>query len=68
MQISNHRNKIHCIAISNGWTTEQHSYLGVQLHHKLLWEAHIDYICSKAIRALGFLQRNLNGWNVLSPR
>ena len=33
-------------------TTEQHSYLGVQLHHKLSWEPHIDYICSKANRTL----------------
>ena len=40
-------------------TTEQHSYLGVQLHHKLSWEPHIDYICSKANRTLGFLQQNL---------
>ena len=41
-------------------TTEQHSYLGVhvQLHHKLSWEPHIDYICSEANRTLGFLQRN----------
>ena len=40
-------------------TTEQYNYLGVQLHHKLSWEPHIDYICSKANRTLGFLQRNL---------
>ena len=62
MQISNHRNKIHCIYTMDGTplaTTEQHSYLGVQLHHKLSWEPHIDHICSKANRTLGFLQRNL---------
>ena len=57
MQISNHDNKIYCIYTMDGtplMTTEQHSYLGVQLHHKLSWEPHIDYICSKANRTLGF--------------
>ena len=38
---------------------EQHSYLGVYLHHKMSWQPHIDFICNKANRLLGFLYRNL---------
>ena len=37
----------------------QHSYLGVHLHHRLSWQPHIDFICNKANRLLGFLYRNL---------
>ena len=40
-------------------TVEQHIYLGVQLHHKMSWHPHVNYICSKTNRLLGFLQRNL---------
>ena len=37
----------------------EHNYLGICLHHKLSWEPHINYICTKANRLLGFLKRNL---------
>ena len=35
------------------------TYLGIRLHHKLSREPHINYICTKANRLLGFLKRNL---------
>ena len=38
---------------------EEHDYLGVRLHHKLSWSPHVNYICNKANRMLGFLNRNL---------
>ena len=38
---------------------EQHNYLGVCLHHRMLWQPHIDFICNKANHLLGFLHRNL---------
>ena len=34
-------------------------YLGVTLQSNLWWERHIDNICAKANRILGFLRRNL---------
>ena len=37
----------------------EHNYLSIRLHHKLSWEPHINYICNKANRLLGFLKRNL---------
>jgi len=37
-------------------TVENHSYLGVQ---KLSWSTHINCVCSKANKMIGFLQRNL---------
>ena len=62
MQISNHHNKSLFSYVMNGTSlavTEQHLYLGVKLHHRLSWKPHIDYICNKANRAVGFLRRNL---------
>ena len=38
---------------------EEHDYLGVRLHHKLSWSPHVNHICNKANRMLGFLNRNL---------
>ena len=38
---------------------EQHSYLGIQIDHRLSWRPQVDYVCSKATRLIGFLQRNL---------
>ena len=35
-------------------------YLGCVLTHDLRWRKHIDQICSKANRTLGFLRRNLS--------
>ncbi|MCY3928347.1 MAG: reverse transcriptase family protein [Acidobacteria bacterium] len=37
----------------------QHNYLGVCIHQKLSWHSHIEILCNKANRLLGFLQRNL---------
>ena len=40
---------------------DQHNYLGVCLHNKLSWQPHVNQICHKANRQLGFLYRNLKG-------
>ena len=40
-------------------TVLEHNYLGICLHHKLFWDPHINYICSKASQLLGFLKRAL---------
>ena len=40
-------------------TVKEHNYLGICLHHKLSWKPHVDRICNKANRLLGFLKRNL---------
>ena len=40
---------------------DQHNYLGVCLHNKLSWQPHVNQICHKANRQLGFLYRNLRG-------
>ncbi len=37
------------------------TYLGVTIHQKLTWSPHIDSICAKANRVLGFVRRNLRG-------
>ena len=34
---------------------EEHDYFGVRLHHKLSWSPHVNHICNKANRMLGFL-------------
>ena len=33
-------------------------YLGVEIDNRLRWDAHINKVCSKASRVLGFLRRN----------
>ena len=38
---------------------EEHSYLGVSLHHGMSWVPHSNNVCNKANRLLGFLKRNL---------
>ena len=38
---------------------EATKYLGVILQHDLSWNTHIETICSKANKTLGFLRRNL---------
>jgi len=38
---------------------EQHMYLGVKLDHRLSWRPHIDSVCNKANKLLGFMKRNL---------
>ena len=37
----------------------EHRYLGILLHHKMSWHPHINQLCHKANRLLGFLTRNL---------
>ena len=37
---------------------DQHAYLGVQLDHCLFWSPQVKYVCNKAKKILGFLQRN----------
>ena len=40
-------------------TVKQHSYLGIQMNHYLSWNLQVDYVCSKAMRLIGFMQRYL---------
>ncbi len=40
---------------------QSHKYLGIHLSTNLKFNAHIDFICSKANRTLGLLRRNLRG-------
>ena len=61
LQVSTHYSKSHFSYQMCGVPleiAEQHSYLGVRLHHRLSWQPHIDFICNKANRLLGFLPRN----------
>jgi len=39
---------------------EQHSYLGVIIDHKLSWQPHVDYVCGKTMKLIGFLNCNLH--------
>ena len=62
LQITTHHNKstftykMSSIPLA---TVLEHNYLGIRLHHKLSWDPHINYICNKANRLLGFMKRNL---------
>jgi len=38
----------------------QHLYLGVIIDHKLSWQPHVDYVCGKAMKLIGFLIQNLH--------
>ena len=40
-------------------TVQSAKYLGVDIHHQLNWNGHIDRIVLKANRMLGFVKRNL---------
>ncbi|XP_072030812.1 uncharacterized protein [Amphiura filiformis] len=40
-----------------------HPYLGVSISNKLNWNSHIQNICAKANRSLGFIKRNLYSCN-----
>ena len=62
MQLSKHRHKSEFIYSMSGQvlrTVEQHSYLGVIIDHQLSWKPHIEYVCGKAMKLIGFLNRNL---------
>ena len=39
---------------------EEHNYLGITLHHRMSWKSHINNVCNKSNRILGFLRRNLH--------
>ena len=41
--------------------TPDSTYLGVTLNHKLHWKPHIESMCSKSNKILGFIRRNLRG-------
>ncbi len=43
-------------------SVQTHKYLGVYLSTNLKFNTHIDFICPKANRTLGFLRRNLHGY------
>ena len=38
---------------------KQHPYLGVIIDHQLSWKLHVDYVRDKAMKPIGFLNRNL---------
>ena len=62
MQMTKHHTKSSFSYTILGHTltlVEQHMYLGVKLDHRLSWRPHIDYVCNKANKLLGFLKRNL---------
>ena len=63
MQLSKHRHKSEFIYSISGQvfrTVEQHSCLGVIIDHQLLRKPHTEYVCGKAMKLIGFLNRNLN--------
>ena len=39
---------------------KQHSYFGVIIDYQLSWKPHIDYLCGKAMKLIGFLNYNLH--------
>jgi len=41
-------------------SVDKAKYLGVTISEDLKWESHINNICDKANKTLGFLRRNLN--------
>ena len=57
IQFTTHRNKskyIYTMSKTPLEVVEEHDYLGVRLHHKLSWSPHVNHICNKANRLLGF--------------
>ena len=59
IQFTTHRNKSKHLYTISLEVVEEHNYLRVRLHHKLSWSPHVNHICNKANRMLGFLNRNL---------
>ena len=61
LQFTLHQNKSCFTYIMSGvpLSTLEHNYLGIRLHHKLSWDPHINYTCSKASQLLGFLKTAL---------
>ena len=61
-QLSKHRHKsefLYSMSDQALKTVNQHSYLGVIIDHQLSWKPHIEYVCGKAMKLIGFLNRNL---------
>ncbi len=64
LRFTRSRNLTHHIYTLHGTQLESvqtHKYLGVHLSTNLKFNTHIDAICSKANRSLGFLRGNLHG-------
>ena len=59
IQFTTHRKHLYTMSETPLEIVEEHDYLGVRLHHKLSWSPHVNHICNKANRMLGFLNRNL---------
>ena len=62
MYISNKRNTICAKYTINGFPSNYVSgvkYLGVPISSKMSWSDHIDDICTKERKSLGFIRRNL---------
>ena len=63
MQITSKRiKKIHASYTLEGKvleSVENIKYLGVTITNDLRWNTHVSNVCTKAIRTLGFLRRNL---------
>ena len=48
-------------------SVDKAKYLGVAISEDLKWESHINNICGKANKTLGFLRRNLKSWTSVPP-
>jgi len=63
MQLSRHYHKSEFSYLMLGQVlniVEWHFYLRVIIHHKLSWQPHVDYVCGKAMKLIGFLNWNLH--------
>ena len=63
IQFTTHHNKskyLYTMSETPLEVVEEHDYLRVRLHHKLTWSPHVNHICNKANRMLGFLNRSLH--------
>ena len=63
MQLSKHHHKSEFLYSMSDQVlriVEQHSYLGVIIDHQLSWKPHVEYVCGKAMKLIGFLNRNLH--------
>ena len=63
MQLSKHNHKSEFLYSMSGQVlriVEQNSYLGVIIDHQLSWKPHVEYVCGKAMKLIGFLNRNLH--------
>ena len=62
MQVTRKRiNKIHASYTLDG-ADQSIKHLAVTITSDLRWNTHVSNVCTKAIRTLGFLRRNLHSW------